>query len=334
MDIAAIWPLDNPTLTPLTGKGENNLLWVVESTADKYILRAYGQHADPARIDYELAVVATLQDKNLPFAVPAPLPTRTGDVLARIVLDDNSEKLAALWPFVAGSVPERDDPNVAFAAGAALGQVLTALKNVRIDDPKVRAPSAYHPLNAQHPAVPDPQAAIAVLPLDSGQKARLLDLYEELDAKGAHITATLPRQIIHSDYIRPNLLVEGSRITAVLDWEFATPDMRMMDVAVLLDDWTRRFRTENPDWTIFAALCRGIASTHRFEANEIEALPDLLRLQLMAWLFRFLGRNLAGLDTPEMYLLYVRGLFELDDWLQQYGAELVRLAHDWFGLTG
>jgi aminoglycoside phosphotransferase (APT) family kinase protein len=43
--------------------------------------------------------------------------------------------------------------------------------------------------------------------------------------------------IMHGDFRLSNLLVEGSRITAVLDWELSTLGDPLADLAWLLDDW-------------------------------------------------------------------------------------------------
>ena len=46
-----------------------------------------------------------------------------------------------------------------------------------------------------------------------------------------------PTVVMHGDFRLSNLLVNGGRITAVLDWELSTIGDAMVDLAWLLDDW-------------------------------------------------------------------------------------------------
>lgn len=55
------------------------------------------------------------------------------------------------------------------------------------------------------------------------------------------IAAAPPRAqrlvVVHGDYRLANLLVDGGRVTAVLDWELCTHGDPLVDLAWLLDDW-------------------------------------------------------------------------------------------------
>src|SRR5258708_4180939 len=75
--LATTWPMTTPIrLMPLTA-GRNNLVYHVEASASlPCILRVYRNHADVARVRYEVALLAALRDTPLPFAVPTPLATR------------------------------------------------------------------------------------------------------------------------------------------------------------------------------------------------------------------------------------------------------------------
>ena len=51
------------------------------------------------------------------------------------------------------------------------------------------------------------------------------------------------RSLVHSDYKASNLLVEGSRLAAVLDWEFAHSGSPLLDISILLrhrHEWSER----------------------------------------------------------------------------------------------
>jgi aminoglycoside phosphotransferase (APT) family kinase protein len=69
----------------------------------------------------------------------------------------------------------------------------------------------------------------------SAQEQQALLRYAE---RAAPTLATLrgARQLVHSDYNPKNILVDGHRITAVLDWEFAFSSTPLVDVGNMLRD--------------------------------------------------------------------------------------------------
>lgn len=85
-----IWPIQTPTGLRPAGGG-NNLNQFVDTPSGTYMLRVYRNHSNAVRILCELSVLTQLEHAGLPFAVPAPIPTRSGELLAEM-----SEGLATL----------------------------------------------------------------------------------------------------------------------------------------------------------------------------------------------------------------------------------------------
>ena len=125
------WPIPSPwTIRPQTG-GINNDTRFVKTPAGSYILRIYGATRDLAKIHFELAVMAELSWQGLSFAVPAPMPSRSGDP---IVLTESGAP-ATLAPVIPGVPAERGSLPQAYPIGAALGELTEAFARVHVQAP-------------------------------------------------------------------------------------------------------------------------------------------------------------------------------------------------------
>ncbi|MGH3679173.1 MAG: phosphotransferase family protein [Natronosporangium sp.] len=71
------------------------------------------------------------------------------------------------------------------------------------------------------------------------------------------IPASPPATIVHGDYRLANLLVDGDRITAVLDWEMSTLGDPLTDLGLLLVYWDRLPELDNP-------IEQGVGPAHGF----------------------------------------------------------------------
>src|SRR5215469_7628433 len=81
-DLSSIWDLQGPFSIRLLAEGStNNFVYLLEtSTGDRYVVRLYRNHIDSARLNFEHSVLTALQRQDLSFAVPLPIPTRTGEL--------------------------------------------------------------------------------------------------------------------------------------------------------------------------------------------------------------------------------------------------------------
>jgi Ser/Thr protein kinase RdoA (MazF antagonist) len=128
--------------------------------------------------------------------------------------------------------------------------------------------------------------------------------------------------LVQSSYTAPaNLLVAMNQAVALLDFEFATPAARAMDVAQGLRMTTRVW--ENPDsWPVFRAFCRGYKHWNGLSSYEIEVLPWLMRLRTALVVVWWLGRMEAATDSA-IVLRGITYLQYLSHWLQQHEQRLV-----------
>jgi homoserine kinase type II len=316
-------------LSPLA-HGTNNLVLRVESPGADYVLRVYANHADLERLRFEHAVLSRLQAAHLPFAVPAPLLTSTGEYYARAATE-SGEALATLTSLIPGQPPRRDDLQQARAAGAAVALLDTALGQV---EPAVAGQGvswrSFGDLAHCHPLVPDPASALADLRVPPDARRRLVARYEWLMARIPGLYADLPQQLSHEDTDPGNLLMEGSLVTGVLDFEFCSRDLRAMDLTVALSWWPVAQFGTGDEWPIIQALAQGYAVHQRLDEAEIEATPLLFVLRGFTSLIHRLGRHRQGLSPLEAVTSRAYAALERDEWLQENGRRLVETVGEAF----
>jgi homoserine kinase type II len=139
----------------------------------------------------------------------------------------------------------------------------------------------------------------------------------------------LPQQIIHRDYDQSNILMEGTTVTGVLDFEFCGPDLRVHDIAYALSTWPYGLWNSGKEWAVIDAFGRGYARRQGLTPAEVEALPLVLRLRATAGLFFHGGRFAQGVETTEEFLERIRETLTWEAWLQLHAQELVEHAHAW-----
>lgn len=320
------WPSIGPARVRPLRQGANNLVSLVETaTGDRYILRV-STPDDVERLWYEIDLVTHLQHAHLHFAVPAPIPTTYGDPLLRV--PEAASSVATLWPFVPGTHSSGNNRGQAYVAGRALARLQAALATLEPARPPRHPPPAGE-LERNHPLVADPEAAIDRLPVDRETRAQLDALLDAVVARIPGLYAALPQQLIHNDYDPSNVLLEGRRVTGVLDWEFSTVDLRAMDLAVGLLWWPHERFGSTRGWAIADAFGQGYARHAGLTPDEIEALPWLIRLRTVATLLHRIGRHLAGRDPEERLVQRIIWTLGVDAWITSTGEELRRRARTW-----
>ncbi len=305
--------------TPEAGaKGWNNTTRFVERGGKRYVLRVYETHREADRILFEHEVLLKLAEAGLPYRTPVPLREsgRAGQTLVR--LEDGSGRYACLFAYIEGMRPADEDTRPMRAFGIAAGKLSRALAEIRPE----RAP-AYRPYYELGEAYPlcgpervrefcaEPPAALAGV---RAQLGLLAEAYAEILRELDHLR-DLPHQWVHGDLNASNLLVDAEapeRIVALLDFEFCTRDTRAMDLAVILSGLP-------DDEEAVAEFLQGFASELRLQAEEIEAIPLLMRLRKVDVFLHFLTRYLEGTDGPGVLEEQARSL--ADELTRMRGSE-------------
>ena len=327
--LVSAWPTLTPQrLTPLT-HGANNAVYLVDADSSRYVLRIYRNHADAARLDAEYQSLFALQNAGLPFAIPAPVATIDGQYHIKISDAEYGRQIAALFPWLPGDHPQRQDTAAAFGAAIALGQLDQAL--AALSFPRDQLPAPLGDFVRRYPTLADPPATLATLTSDTAAIDRIASLYHHLNAELPALYATLPCQMVHSDYAPSNILMEGTRVTAVLDFEFSTYDLRALDLTVALSWWPIELLGTGQEWPLIDALGTGYASQIQLTHDEIAALPTLLQMRSMGSLLHRIERYSQGLDSADFLRQRITQTLWREDWLAANRETLLRLAAGWCG---
>lgn len=133
---------------------------------------------------------------------------------------------------------------------------------------------------------------------------------------------TLPRQMIHGDYGPGNTLWHNGGISAVLDFDFALPDPRAMDLASGLR-FTMHMEGPLMDGNL-TAFWRGYARWVQPTPAEIAALTALIRLRDTVSTIWWLGRGLSS-GTVEREIRRIGFQRSVAAWLAQNNQQLEAL---------
>ncbi|HTK09397.1 MAG TPA: phosphotransferase [Ktedonobacteraceae bacterium] len=334
MDISNLWtawPVAGPWhLSPLPG-GANNHSWRADAAdGQSYVLRL---SPDPSRIPhvyYEAELLQALSAQNLPFRLPVPLRASNGDL---IVLSE--QNFATLYPLLPGSLqdlpPQRNDLLIASHAGSTLALLDAALATI----PEIRLPAGFTPpptfgeLALWHPTVSDPLVAIEQLPIDREQVRQMRTLLSGVIEDAPRLYTQLPQQLLHRDYDPANILIDHQQVTAVLDFEFAGKDIRVLDLCIALSWWPSDLFGTGKEWDLIDAF--GAAYTHQFPLNEevILAIPSVFRLRDATSFVHRMGRYLVGIETETRMQQRVKHSLWREEWLSAQQKTLLEHALTW-----
>jgi homoserine kinase type II len=136
--------------------------------------------------------------------------------------------------------------------------------------------------------------------------SRLEALADEL---ARTLPADLPRGVVHGDLFRDNVLWQGERLVALLDWESASDGVLIYDLAVTILAWCCG---DALDLGLARALCEGYASVRPPGDAEWLALRDQMRMGCLRFATtRITDVTLRG-TYPPGYKDYRRFLQRLD----------------------
>ena len=209
--------------TPLFG-GEEALIWQVSSSRGSLVVRMSPAHRSPARLQQVHQVLLALAPVLPP--VLAPLQAPDGSTLLSY-----HGQAVELFPFVSGEQLDSENARLRQAAARLLAHLHTTLV------PQTQRAASL----ARKGVVGERQSQT---PLDPpGLHDPDLDRwYSTLREHPDTFTVGL----IHGDYYRRNLLTQGERIVAVLDWDDLHPDFLMLEVAWA--SWEFGKTASSDDW--------------------------------------------------------------------------------------
>lgn len=320
----------------MSASGVNNTTRRVAAGDREYMLRLYNTHQDAAKAEFEHAVLLGLTrlEPKLMFRVPEPVPSPDGATVIRLA----SGKLAAVFRYIPGTAPDFRSSAQAKAYGEAVGRLSQALALVERELGGGIEPAypPYYELDSAHAAcsLTEANRFCAAPPAEFQFAADGLRLLAEeikrIQPKLPQLRS-LPHQLIHGDLNASNALVhEDGSMAALLDFEFATADLRAMEPAVCL--WglapgpgEDADNGEEAHWTSISAFWRGYSRVVSLSGEELAVIPELMQLRSLDVFLHFLGRYQEGVDDSSVLAVHLPSAAARMQWVVQNRSRLLRL---------
>jgi homoserine kinase type II len=219
--LLAQWGLPANARLAATEHGTDNQTIIVSAGSCRRVLRiSQNLTADQVRAEHRL--LARLRGASLPFSVPEPLPTVTGEDLVETGIGP-----ATLTAWLPGVRPHWSGE----AALRRIGRTVGLLSRALAQAPPKDAPHNWRAAVHVHAEVPDVGDLCRDLRA-AGVDPELTRLLEALAAEADGSPPTRPPvQVVHGDLAASNLLADErtGEITAVLDFEIAGLNARVYD---------------------------------------------------------------------------------------------------------
>jgi len=308
--------------------GMNNTTRIIEAGCDRYILRIYETHRDEDKVCFEHDVLTRLQqlqqpelERQFPYSTPQLVMCRNGATFART----DEGKLASLVHYIEGDRPKLEFEDQIVSFGRAVAALSRALAGLDLASHQAAYPP-YYELEHTHPSCsPEVLASFCSDPPPAFEPYR--DMLRELGDwctafwKQAPRLRALPQQLIHGDLNATNMLADASgRISALLDFEFVTTDLRLMEAAVCMSDLIVLEDNGGVDEAHSRArmsqFMQGWSELSKMSEEESALLPLLIQLRRVDVFVHFLGRYFDGVDDIAIVQHQIVQACQVVDWLE------------------
>ncbi len=305
-------------------RGFVNDNWDLTTSQERYFLkRRHPDLCNPGVIHAQHALVEYLRQQGFP--APTILSTAGGATL--LALDGECYEI---HEYVAGAPYDDDRPAHFRRAASTLGHYHTRVRNF--------APQALRDLGELYtPVILSANlgnlAAAWELGADLTQIVRQLTAHADDLASRYASHGDLPHLVIHGDYYAGNLLFRGDRVVAVVDYDKARWQPRVVELAEALI----YFAAPRPghgclkhlvyggfmNWEPFTRFLRHYARVITLDEGEIRALPDYVRcLWLSVSLQRLLERGPRPVDASAA----LHEVLALGDWARDNTPQMIEYA--------
>jgi homoserine kinase type II len=213
--------------------------------------------------------------------------------------------------------------------GRTAGLLSASLADVQIQQRPAYRP--YYEIESTHPScsIKDIFNFCKNPPLEFSEQTKdLLVIYEQLTAflELVPTLRQLPHQLVHGDLNASNILVnEDGMVSAILDFEFVTNDLRVMELAVCLSDFIQPSQVETITWAKIHAFLSGYGQTLKMTEAEIEALPVLIQLRSLDVFIHFLGRYLDQVSSIDIVKEYIQKCAIRCNWIMDNKNKLMTM---------
>ncbi|MCA0354316.1 MAG: phosphotransferase [Chloroflexi bacterium] len=308
----------------------NNLNLHLRAANGDFVLECYPYERQNS-LFYEHQLIMWLARHPSSFGVPVPM------IMSRSIsyLGSTVQGLFILTPFIAGETPEfrllnngQQHPSIqhwAYAMGTALGELQTLLQACPMRE---RHPHALFQsfLNYAQPRYDPLQLSVAQVGGSSDDEALWTWWRMEATSLMAFVTneyPSLPQQLCHNDFAPSNLLMRDGRVAAILDFEFACPAARALDVAMALRMIMQLDSNPANPWAVAAQFCCGYAEWITLTAPEIAAMPQLIGLRTAIPVIWAVSKTER--PSPTSLVQAIRRMQVSKAWMSQHHPQLIAL---------
>ncbi|WP_422058729.1 homoserine kinase [Sphingomonas sp.] len=258
-------------------EGVENSNYLIDTTKARFILTLYEKRVDAGDLPYFMNLLAHLDAKGL--NVPPAIPDRDG-----VAIQTLEGRPACLIKFLSGVSVSHPTPAQAYAAGSALGQMHRAVEDFPLD--------RVNSMGAQTWAALFERCGRDLDQIEPGLYDRVSEALESVLSRWPE---NLPTSAIHADLFPDNVLMLGDEVTGLIDFYFASTDIRAYDLAVMHGAWS--FDASGTEFmpAVGKALIDGYDRTIALSDAERAALPVLAQGAALRFL---LSRAWDWLNTP------------------------------------
>jgi homoserine kinase type II len=295
--------------------GANNTTRFITVNDEQFVLRIYETHRDEEKVEYEHSVLLALTELPLTFSIPEPIQTQKGKTIVRA----KDGKIAGLFRYLDGVNPSLNKLTELHSFGRTAGLLTKSLGKIQINQPSAYRP--YYEIESTHPRCSlsdvmnfciNPPIEFAELTAELHVISEQLTSFQEIVPSLKH----LPHQLVHGDLNASNILVNCDGIvSAILDFEFVTNDLRVMEPAVCLSDFIHPDQDETIVWAKIDAFLSGYGSSIKLWEDEINVLPVLIQLRSLDVFLHFLGRYWDKINSNDIVKKYVQKTVIRRNWL-------------------
>lgn len=266
-EIAAAFSLGEVRAWTPIAAGTINSNFDVETARGRWFVRVNEGKAE-ADVAWEARLVEELAARGVPTPPPLRAPGAPAGGLPYAALPGAAGKWVSVFPWRSGR--HLAPAEVTEAHAAALGEALASM----------HVAGAALPPSWRRPSIYDHDHLVARYRGFAGSRdPELARAIEVLGEELAFAEAAAPVRraaaigIIHGDLFRDNVLWDGPRLTAILDFEQASGGSLAYDLAVCLNDWCWCPDRAAPRADLLRALLAGY--------QRRRALPDADRAALL-----------------------------------------------------
>ena len=305
----ALGRVESVTLLP-GGKNQHHHL---ATAAGIFVVRRSCRSKTGAALDAEHELVAFLRRHGYP--APEAATTRDGRSWTTV-----GGRLYTVWAYVPGRPFSADEPGDLLAAARALATYHRLVEGFHPGAPRQHAEDLGDRLAdrlgevlalggggassraASSRVAADADAAgrraLATLPYAVEESQRTLGVL-------ARLAPGLPPTLIHGGCRRGSLRFRGSDLAAVLDFDSARREARVVDLGIAVHDFAKRYGDPGSDdykvaldLEVASRFLRAYAEVNRLDDAEIEVLPALLAAKRLNRSLGRFRRLLDGTTTP------------------------------------